>query len=113
VIRRVQRVEGNQQRVGVQLLSQNAILVRMRRENEQQAQVGISQRIPLDFAILLSADAAAQPEVEVLVRSGSFTRMENVYMMAKNQLIVLRPKAVIERNAACERVAFAVVRVES
>ncbi len=113
VIRRVQRVEGNRQHVGVQLLSPNAMLVRMRREEERQAQMGISQRIPLDYAILLSADAVTQPEVEVLVRSGSFTSVEDVYMMTKSQLIVLRPKAVIERNAACERVAFKVVRVES
>ncbi len=116
VIRRVQSVEGNQQRVGVQLLSQNATLVRMRREDEQQAQVGISQRIPLDFAILLSDEAATQAaaaEVEVLVRSGSFTNADNVYMMAKDQLILLRPKAVVERSATCERVAFKVVKVES
>ena len=113
VIRRVQRVEGNQQHVGVQLLSRNAMLVRMRRETERQAQMGVSQRMPLDFAILLSADAATQPEVEVLVRSGSFTSMDEVYMTTKDHQIVLRPKAVIERSAACERVAFKVVRVES
>lgn len=113
VIRRVQRVEFNQQRVGVQLLSQNAILVRMRRENEQQAPVSVSQQIPLDFAILLSTDPAAQPEVEVLVRRGSFTSMDTVYMMAKDQLIVLRPRAIVERSTGCERVAFKVIRVES
>ena len=79
VIRRVRRLEGKQQHVGVELLGRNAILVRMRRETERQAQMGVSQRMPLDFAILLSADVVTvQPEaeVEVLVRSGSFTSMD-------------------------------------
>ena len=65
VIRRVQRVEGNQQHVGVQLLSRNAMLVRMRRETERQAQMGVSQRMPLDFAILLSADAATNAAITI------------------------------------------------
>ncbi len=34
-------------------------------------------------------------------------------MTTKDHQIVLRPKAVIERNAACERVVFKVVRIES
>jgi hypothetical protein len=113
VVRRVLRVAGNQQLVGVQLLSRNASLVRMRREEEREARVGISQRIPLDHAVLLSADAASQAEIEVLVRSGSFTSLDKVYMMTSSQVILLRPKAVVERNAACERVVFSVVKVEA
>jgi hypothetical protein len=46
----------------------------------------------------------------VLVRSGSFTSLENVYMLAGEQQILLQPRAVIERNAACERVAFTVIK---
>ena len=87
-------------------------LVRIRREEQRQADLGASQRVPLDFAILLSADAASQKEVEVIVRSGSFTQVDNVYMESGNQHIVLRPKAVVERNAACERVLFSVVKIE-
>ena len=113
VVRRVLRVDGNQQRVGVQLLSRNASLVRMRREDERQARMGVSQRIPLDHAVLLSADAASQSEIEVLIRSGSFTSLDNVYMMTGSQVIVLRPKAVVERSADCERVVFSVVRVDA
>ena len=109
VVRRVLRVPGNQQHVGVQLLGSNASLVRIRREDQLHADVGVSQKIPLDFAILLNDDAASQSEVEVLVRGGSFTTRDNVYMEAGNQQVVLRPKAVVERSAACERVAFTVV----
>lgn len=109
VVRRVERLGGNQQRVGVQLLGSIASLVRMRREDEREAQVGLSQRVPLDFAILLTADVQAQSEAEVLVRSGSFTSMDNVYMLTSDKSLVLRPMAVVERNAACERVAFRVI----
>ena len=112
VVRRVLGIEGDQQRVGVQLLGTHASLVRIRREEQRQADLGASQRVPLDFAILLSADAASQKEVEVIVRSGSFTQVDNVYMESGNQHIVLRPKAVVERNAACERVLFSVVKIE-
>lgn len=110
VVRRVARVENNQQRVGVQLLSRNASLVRMQRADERPARMNVSQRIALDQAILLNAEAAAQAEVEVLVRSGSFTSLDNVYMLDGDQQILLQPRAVIERNAACERVAFTVVK---
>jgi len=110
VVRRVARVDNHQQRVGVQLLSRNASLVRMQRADERQARMSASQRAALDQAILLNAEAADQAEVEVLVRSGSFTSLDNVYMLAGDQQILLQPRAVIERNAACERVAFTVVK---
>ena len=110
VVRRVLRIAGNQQRVGVQVLSQSAALVRIRRDDQRNTDPGISQRLSLDLAILLTADAVNQDVVEVLVRSGSFTNLEDVYMAAGKQQIVLRPKAVVERNAACERVAFTVVK---
>ncbi len=109
VVRRVLRVSGNQQRVGVQLLGSNAMLVRIRREDQRHIDVGVSQKVPLDYAVLLSTDAITQPEIEVLVRGGSFTSLDNVYLDAGKQQIVLRPKAVVERSAGCERVAFVVV----
>lgn len=115
VVRRLFRVQGNQQRVGIQLLSRSASLVRMHRNGEprQAPRLGLSQRMQLDRAILLSADAAHQPELEILIRSGSFTNLEDVHMLAGTQHIVLRPKAVVERSAACERVTFTVLSVES
>jgi hypothetical protein len=109
MVRRVLRLDGNQQRVGVQLLGRKAALVRIRREDQLHTDMGISQKIPLDFAILLNADIANQSEVEVMVRGGSFTSLDKVYMEVGKQQIVLRPKAVVEKNAACERVAFTVV----
>jgi hypothetical protein len=109
VVRRVLRVAGNQQRVGVQLLGRNASLVRIRREDQRHVDMGVSQKVPLDFAILLNDDAANQPEIEVLVRGGSFTSQDKVYMTVGKQQLVLRPRAVVERSAGCERVAFTVV----
>lgn len=109
VVRRVLRVEGNQQRVGIELLGRNASLVRIRREDQRHTPMGVSQKVPLDFAILLSTDAINQPEIEVLVRGGTFTSLDNVYMEIGKQQVVLRPKAVVEKNAACERVVFSVV----
>jgi len=113
LVRRVLRVAGNQQRVGVQLLGTTASLVRIRREDQRHADMGISQKVPLDFAILLTDAAGQQPEVEVLVRPGTFTTMDKVYMDDGKQQVVLQPKAVAERNAACERVVFAVVNRSS
>jgi hypothetical protein len=111
IVRRVLRMAGDQQRVGVQLLGETASLVRIRREDQRHADPGVSQRLPLDFAILLSADVAKQQEVEVLVRSGAFTNLENAYMDIGKQQLVLRPRAVVEKSAACERVAFSVVKL--
>ena len=113
VVRRVFRIEGNQQRVGVQLLSRTASLVRMQREDERQARMGTLQQGLPDLAILLGNGTVNQKEVEVLIRSGTFTSMENVQMLDGKQRFVLRPRAVIERNAACERVAFEVVTVDA
>jgi hypothetical protein len=97
--------------VGVQLFSRKASMVRLQCPEERQARMGESQRTPPDMAILLEdGDGVDDSQaVAVLVRGGSFTSMENVLMLDGDRSVTLRPKAVVERSAAFDKVTFAVV----
>ncbi len=121
VVRRVSR-EDEQQRVGIQLLGRNAFMVRLQRGEDGRA--GLSEaphESKQTLAIFLGTDASgnmgaglkADMPVEALVSGGSFTSMESVLMLNADQRVVLRPKAVVERSAAFDRVTFTVASIEA
>ena len=92
VIRRVNRLDGDQQRVGVQLLGTTAELVTL------------SQKAARSEPAILIMES--QDGVEVLARSGMFTNMDETEMVLRNGRFQLRPAAVMERSMHAERVAL-------
>ena len=73
----------------------------------------VTQRMPLDHAILLTADAAQQKGVEVLVRNAASYSTGNVHMLAGESVLLLQFNEVLEKNAACARISFNVLGIES
>lgn len=95
VVRRVNRLEGDQQRVGMQLLGTTAV------------RVLLSQNAARSVPAVLIVET--QDGVEVLVRSGMFTHMNETEMLLRNKRLRLKPAKVVERSAHAERVALQVV----
>lgn len=107
VVRRVTLIQGGQQSVGIQLLSRHATTVQIQLEGQSAPADGDTA----GNAILLSADAADQREVELLVERGLVVGLQNVRMRDGAYQLVLRPKTILERNAAYVYAAFSVVEV--
>ena len=103
VIRRVRRLDADQQHVGVHLLGSGAALVML---TQKESRPGAKSAEP---AVLLSAAPKAQDEVEVLVRGGMFSSMDDVEMVLGKKRFLLKPIRVVERSARAERVAFQVL----
>lgn len=111
MVRRVSRLDDGQQEIGVQLIARKAIAVRMMREDTSRT-LRVTQRMPLDHAILLTADTAQQ-SVEVLVRNAAAYSTGNVHMLAGESVLLLQFNEVMEKNAACARISFNVLGIES
>jgi hypothetical protein len=105
VIRRVNRMDGDQQRVGVQLLGGDASLVSL---SQADARVGskAAEDSADEPAVLITGKPKRRGDVEILVRSGMFTSLNEVEMLSGNKRYRLKPTRVVERNARSERVAF-------
>jgi hypothetical protein len=107
VIRRVNRLEGDQQRVGVQLLGSDAALVALTQEDGRPTAKSAADS-PAEPAVLITGKPKRHTDVEVLVRSGMFTNLNETDMRLGNKRYRLKPTRVVERNARAERVAFQV-----
>ncbi len=92
VIRRVNRLEGDQQRVGVQLLGTGAELVTLSHKTDS-----------YEPAIMLTEESDG---LEVLVASGVFANRGHIEVVLRNKRLHLKQVEVVERNAHTERVAL-------
>ena len=113
IVRRVQRLDDGQQRIGMQVLSRNALGVRVMREDASPVNMRLTQRMPLDDAILLTQDASAQMDVEALVKDEGRYDEGNVHMLAGRSVLLLQIQEVVEKYASCVRVRFTVLGVET
>jgi cyclic-di-GMP-binding protein len=111
MVRRARRLgNGNGQlEIGMQVLSRNATAVRMMREDMTGVDQRITQRMPIDSAILLTPEAARQKAVEVLVTDATLYGPGNVYMLVGDLVLVVQFREILEENTACARIGFAVV----
>ena len=110
VIRRVNRMDGNQQRVGVQRLGSGAQLVTLEQKSLRM-DAKSTERVAPESAVLITRDPQSRDQVEVVVRSGMFTSLERTEMMLGDQLFRLKPTQIVERSARVERVAFQVLKI--
>ncbi|HTD89826.1 MAG TPA: hypothetical protein VK663_04135 [Burkholderiales bacterium] len=113
VVRRLQRLADGQQQIGMQVLSRNAQAVRFMREDSGETKMRITQRMLLDHAILLTADAARQKEIELLVNDIAGHDAGNMHMVVGDSVLIVQFKAVLEKMAVCTHVCFTVLGIES
>ncbi len=108
VIRRVNRLDGNQQRVGVQRLGSGAQLVTLEQKSPR-ADAKSTERAVSEPAVLITRDPESQEQVELIVRSGMFTNLERTEMLLDDRKFRLKPTKIVERSARAERVSFQVL----
>lgn len=114
MVRRVQRLDGGQQQIGVQILSRNAQPVRVMREDYAEEPLRITQRMPMDRAILLTANPVEQTEIELLVSDPlRYDDETSVHMTVGDRVLSLQLLNVVEKTDACARVRFTVDGVET
>lgn len=107
VIRRVARTEQQQQRVGVQLLTQASTLVGLRLPaSGTAAKTALAPRP----AVLISPRPDSHKEVEIALAKDVFEGNENLEMLIGDESYLLRPKETIERGPHYEVVRFAILR---
>lgn len=111
MVRRVRRLDAGQQHIGVQVLSWHAQAVRVMRQVAR-AGLNISQRMPIELGILLSADAAQQKEIELLVSDAELYREGNLYVPTADGVLLVALRDVLEVTADCARIGLTVLGVE-
>ncbi len=109
IVRRARRLDDGQSQIGMQVLSRNAQLVRMMREDVSGKGGSITQRMPLDTAILLTPDAVRQTSVELLVSDAGLYETGNVHMLLGDAALILQLSHVLEKNSTCARLGFTVL----
>jgi hypothetical protein len=110
MVRRARRLDNGQVEIGMQVLSQNAMAVRMMREDMSTGlDQRITQRMPIDSAILLTPEAARQKTIEVLVTDATLYGPGNVHMLAGELVLVVQFREILEENSACARIGFTVM----
>jgi len=108
VIRRVTRNEQHQQRVGVQLLTQAATLVKLRwHATGGPAKAASAALRP---AVLISSTSRAQKEVDVVMKRGLLDHREKIEMLVADATHLLKAKDTVERGSDYELVRFEVMR---
>ena len=108
VVRRVTRNEQQQQRVGVQLLTQTGTLIKLRRP------VGSGSKAApgaLQPAVLISSKPEVQQEIDVVVKKGMFAGEENIEMLLGDETYLLRQQDTVERGSDYDLVRLKVTRV--
>jgi hypothetical protein len=111
IVRRARRLEDGQLQIGMEVLSRHAQVVRMMREDDSGNDHPITQRMPIDTALLLTPDAAHQQAVELLVTDAALYCSGNVHMLLGEAVLILQFKAVLENNTACARIGFTVMGI--
>jgi hypothetical protein len=109
IVRRARRLDDGQLQIGMQVLSRNAHPVRVMREDAFDMDNRVTQRMPIDTAILLTPEAARQPSVELLVTDAALYESGNVHMLLGEVALILQFTQVIEKNNTCARLGFAVM----
>jgi len=108
VIRRVTRNEQHQQRVGVQLLTQAATLVKLRwHATGGPAKAASAALRP---AVLISSTSRAQKEVDVVMKRGLLDHRGKIEMLVADATHLLKAKDTVERGSDYELVRFEVMR---
>jgi hypothetical protein len=100
VIRRVGRDEHQQRRVGIQLLTQTAIPVKLAR--------GASD--PMEAAILLSTSPDKNGEVGIVMREGVFNSRDSLEMTVNNKSYLLMPAKMVEGGEDYDWARFKVMQ---
>jgi len=113
LVRRVRRIEDGQQHIGVQVLCRYAQAVRVMRESPLSGNVRITQRMPIDRGLLLTADAAHQKEIDVLVSDAALYGAGNVHVLTDDSALLVKLREVLEVTADCTRISFTVLSAES
>ena len=93
LIRRVARNEQHQQRVGVQLLTQNSTLVKLRRPAS-----GTQDSRVVGPALLLSSMSDVDKDVEMVVASGVFDTIDKIEILVADKTYLARPTELIARG---------------
>jgi len=102
LIRRVTRNEQQQQHVGVQLLTQAATLLRLRRPGKAASDKSTA-------AVLLTPKIEGHKEVEILTPRGHCDRRDGVETVLGDLSYTLMPVDVVEHDGDYDRVTFTVV----
>jgi hypothetical protein len=95
----------------VELLGNGAALVGLAQKNSPGDAKADALPKP-EPAVLTTRDAESQDHLEVLVRSGMFTKLDDAEMTLGKKSFRLRPLKVVERNSRAERVVFQVLKVK-
>ena len=107
VIRRVARTEQQQQRVGVQLLTQAATLVKLRQPAG--AAFG-TDSLPPRNGVLLVSKLEGRNDVDIAVAKDLLDVSENVEMTLDDATYLLRAQETIERGPHYEVIRFTILR---
>jgi hypothetical protein len=74
--------------------------------------VRITQRMPIDHAILLTSDAVHQKEIELLVSDAAIYGVGNVHVHAGDSVLLVKLHDVLEVTSDCTRIRFTVLSIE-
>lgn len=111
MVRHVRRLEDGQQHIGVQVLCRDAQAVHVMRDAT--SSVRITQRMPIDHAILLTRDAANQKEIELLVSDAAIYGAGNVHVHVGDSVLLVKLHDVLEVTSDCTRIRFTVLSIET
>jgi hypothetical protein len=111
IVRRVRRLDGGRLHIGVQVLCRHAQAVRVMREAPSAA-AGVTQRMPVDRGILLTADAMHQPQIELLVSDASLYDASTLHVVTGDGALLVKLDALLEVTADCARVRLTVQGIE-
>ena len=112
LVRRLNRLDSGEQQLGIQILSREASAVRMMREESSASDLRITQRIPLDHALLLTANPAGQQEIELLIEDIAPYEGGQMHVLCGGRVLRIEIKEVREKLAACSRAVFTVLGLE-
>jgi hypothetical protein len=111
IVRRIRRLDEGQQHIGVQVLCRDAQAVSVMREAPG-ADTRVTQRMPVDRGILLTADALHQKQIELLVSDAALYCEGILHVVLNDGALSVTFGGVLESAADCARVSLVVHGVE-
>jgi hypothetical protein len=108
IVRRVRRLDDGQQHIGVEVLSRNPFAVRIMREMRADQAARITQRLPVDRAILLTPEALRKSEIELLVTDTEPYYEGRLHALVDDTVLLVSLARVIETTDYCARIALTV-----
>jgi len=112
VVRRIRRLDDGQQHIGVKLLCRNAQAVRVMRDTSGK-NTRITQRMPIDRGVLLTAHALRQKDIDLLVSDAALYSVGNVQVLIGDSVLTVKLREVLEVAVDCTRINFTVLGVEA